>query len=274
MKPKVLDSWPDLADPTQAIWILYQDLPVRLLFHFLSLEIHHISQALAGHASGGPARGPGGEGAARGAHGRGATGRGDRTRGAATKRRNARATAFWAHAARRRNSCSAATREATHANPGRPGPPIALARSPVGRLNDPPRRVPAAHAQQRRSPASQAPRPELRGPNHAHRRRGRGAVQAAPGCLAHPKSRAFWLGGGSESRRAQGQTRRAQGEGTAGHKVRTQHAVSTLHGEFLRLLFLQAHRETTPHVTAIGMPAQQHCDSLRLHRRAWHSTMA
>ena len=28
-----------------------------------------------------------------------------------------------------------------------------------------------------------------------------------------------------------------------------------MHGEFLRLLFLQAHRETTAHFTAIGMPA-------------------
>ena len=27
---------------------------------------------------------------------------------------------------------------------------------------------------------------------------------ASPGCFAHPKSRAFWLGGGSEGRRAQG----------------------------------------------------------------------
>ena len=32
-------------------------------------------------------------------------------------------------------------------------------------------------------------------------------------------------------------------------------------GEFLRLLFLQAHRETTAHFTAIGMPAQQHCEA-------------
>ena len=44
-----------------------------------------------------PARDPGGQGAATGAHGRGATGRG--ARGAATKRRNARLTAFWVRAA-------------------------------------------------------------------------------------------------------------------------------------------------------------------------------
>ena len=37
------------------------------------------------------------------------------------------------------------------------------------------------------------------------RRRGRGVLYVAPGCFAHPKSRAFWLGGGSEGRRAQGQ---------------------------------------------------------------------
>jgi len=32
-------------------------------------------------------------------------------------------------------------------------------------------------------------------------------------------------------------------------------ASSPMHGEFLRLLFLQAHRETAAHFTAIGMPA-------------------
>ena len=73
--------------------------------------------------------GPRAEGAARGAHGRGATGRGDRARGAATQRRNTRATAFWTHAARRQNAHSSATREATPANPGRPGHPIAMVRS-------------------------------------------------------------------------------------------------------------------------------------------------
>jgi len=31
---------------------------------------------------------------------------------------------------------------------------------------------------------------------------------------------------------------------------------SRMHGEFLRLLFLQAHRETTGHFTAIVMPAR------------------
>ena len=46
-----------------------------------------------------------------------------------SKRRNARATAFWAHAARRQNAHSSTTREATPANPGRPGHPIAMVRS-------------------------------------------------------------------------------------------------------------------------------------------------
>ena len=40
-----------------------------------------------------------------------------------------------------------------------------------------------------------------------------------------------------------------------------------MHGEFLRLLFLQAHRETTAHFTALGMPAQQHCYSFRYRDR-------
>jgi len=46
-----------------------------------------------------------------------------------------------------------------------------------------------------------------------------------------------------------------------------------MHGEFLRLLrvFLQAHRETTVHFTAIGMPAQQHCDSFRFRRAAFYN---
>ena len=52
---------------------------------------------------------------------RSAAGRGDRARGAATKRRNARPTAFWLRAARRQNAHSSATREATHTNPGSPG---------------------------------------------------------------------------------------------------------------------------------------------------------
>ncbi len=32
---------------------------------------------------------------------------------------------------------------------------------------------------------------------------------------------------------------------------------SRMHGEFLRLLFLQAHRETTAHFIATGLPSQQ-----------------
>ena len=36
-------------------------------------------------------------------------------------------------------------------------------------------------------------------------RRGRRVVYVPPWCFAHPKARAFWLGGGAEGRRAQGQ---------------------------------------------------------------------
>ena len=44
-----------------------------------------------------------------------------------------------------------------------------------------------------------------------------------------------------------------------------------MHGEFLRLLFLQAHRETESHFTAAGMPSQRNqSDSFRFKRR--HST--
>ena len=75
---------------------------------------------------------------------------------AATKRRNARLTAFWAHAARRQNRRSSATRETTPPNPGCPGPPIAMARSLAGRLNHPVSRVPTAEAHRREAPASQA----------------------------------------------------------------------------------------------------------------------
>ncbi len=32
---------------------------------------------------------------------------------------------------------------------------------------------------------------------------------------------------------------------------------SRMHGEFLRLLFLQAHRETSAHLIATGLPSQQ-----------------
>ena len=46
---------------------------------------------------------------------------------------------------------------------------------------------------------------------------------------------------------------------------------SRMHGELLRLLFLQAHRETTAHFTAIGMPAQQHCDSFHFRRAAFYN---
>ena len=71
----------------------------------------------------GPARDPGPadrEGAALGAQpGRNGAERSGARRGDETPNRTP--TAFWVHAARRQNSCSSATREATPANPGRPG---------------------------------------------------------------------------------------------------------------------------------------------------------
>jgi len=51
--------------------------------------------------------------------------------------------------------------------------------------------------------------------------------------------------------------------------------VSTLtrmHGEFLRLLFLQAHRETEAHITAAGMSSQtNNSEALRFKRAAFYN---
>ena len=44
-----------------------------------------------------------------------------------------------------------------------------------------------------------------------------------------------------------------------------------VHGEFLRLLFLQAHRETEAHFTAAGMSSQRNqSDSFRFNRAAFY----
>ena len=44
-----------------------------------------------------------------------------------------------------------------------------------------------------------------------------------------------------------------------------------MHGEFLRLLFLQAHRETEVHFTAAGMPSQRNqLESFRFKRAAFY----
>jgi hypothetical protein len=47
-----------------------------------------------------------------------------------------------------------------------------------------------------------------------------------------------------------------------------------MHGEFLRLLFLQAHRETETHFTAAGMSSQRnHSDSFRFKRAAFYQSL-
>jgi hypothetical protein len=44
-----------------------------------------------------------------------------------------------------------------------------------------------------------------------------------------------------------------------------------IHGEFLRLLFLQAHRETEAHFTVAGMPSQRNqSESFRFKRAAFY----
>jgi hypothetical protein len=45
-----------------------------------------------------------------------------------------------------------------------------------------------------------------------------------------------------------------------------------MHGEFLRLLFLQAHRETEAHFTAIGISSQHiNTEALRFKRAAFYN---
>ena len=47
-----------------------------------------------------------------------------------------------------------------------------------------------------------------------------------------------------------------------------------MHGEFLRLLFLQAHRKTEAHFTAAGMSSQRnHSDSFRFKRAAFYQSL-
>jgi hypothetical protein len=47
-----------------------------------------------------------------------------------------------------------------------------------------------------------------------------------------------------------------------------------MHGEFLRLLFLQAHRETEAHFTAAGMPSQRNqSESFRFKRAAVYAIL-
>jgi hypothetical protein len=81
-------------------------------------------------------------------------------------------------------------------------------RPPAGRLKHRLQRVSAAHAPHRRAAASksglQVRRPA--GSGDRTQSKGRGSVYAAPGGFSRPESRAFWLGGGSEGRRAQGQS--------------------------------------------------------------------
>jgi hypothetical protein len=47
-----------------------------------------------------------------------------------------------------------------------------------------------------------------------------------------------------------------------------------MHGEFLRLVFLQAHRETEAHFIATGMPSQRNqSDSFRFKRAAFYQSL-
>ena len=47
-----------------------------------------------------------------------------------------------------------------------------------------------------------------------------------------------------------------------------------MHGEYLRLFFLQAHRETEAHFTATGVPSQRYqSDSFRFKRVAFYQSL-
>ena len=49
---------------------------------------------------------------------------------------------------------------------------------------------------------------------------------------------------------------------------------TSMHGEFLRLLFLQAHRETEAHFTAAGMSSQRNqLDSFRFKRAVFYQSL-
>ena len=48
---------------------------------------------------------------------------------------------------------------------------------------------------------------------------------------------------------------------------------SRIHGEFLRLLFLQAHRETENYFAFMGTPAQPNQDQFRFRRAAFYSSL-
>ena len=56
--------------------------------------------------------------------------------------------------------------------------------------------------------------------------------------------------------------------------VSTVSTSTRMHGEFLGLLFLQAHRETESHFTAAGMSSQHNqSDSFRFNRAAFYQTL-
>ena len=104
--------------------------------------------------------------------------------GPPVRRRNAETRVpphFGQNAARRQNCRSSATRETTPANPGRPGQPIAMARSLAGRLNHPVLRVCAADTERRGARPSQAG--ALRDQLIARRERGGGCCMRPPGVL-------------------------------------------------------------------------------------------
>ena len=105
----------------------------------------------------------------------------------------------------------------------------------------------------------------------AHDRFGSSSHVQQNGCLSHPQDLEAPLRIAAQRKIAAYQQQYADNQNISFLPA----IVSTstrMHGEFLRLLFLQAHRETEAHFTAAGMSSQRNqSDSFRFKRAAFYN---
>jgi hypothetical protein len=105
----------------------------------------------------------------------------------------------------------------------------------------------------------------------AHDRFGSSSHVQQNGCLSHPQDLDTLLRIAAQRKIAAYQQQYADNQNFCFLPA----IVSTstrIHGEFLRLLFLQAHRETEAHFTAAGMSSQNtNSEALRFKREAFHN---
>jgi hypothetical protein len=105
----------------------------------------------------------------------------------------------------------------------------------------------------------------------AHDRFGSSSHVQQNGCLSHPQDLDAPLRIAAQRKIAAYQQQYADNQNISFLPA----IVSTstrMHGEFLRLLFLQAHRETEAHFTAAGMSSQRNqSDSFRFKRAAFYN---